>query len=106
MALVISQPEKKPKMTVPPVTPAKGLAPAEVSAIAQQLIANVEKVIVGKHDQVVLAVAVLLAEGHLLIEDVPGVAKTMLARALAISAGCHLQTHPMHPRLAAAGCPG
>ncbi|HTV62581.1 MAG TPA: MoxR family ATPase [Verrucomicrobiae bacterium] len=87
MALVISQPEKKPKVTLPPVTPAKGLAPAEVSAIAQQLIANVERVIVGKHDQVLLAVAVLLAEGHLLIEDVPGVAKTMLARALALSAG-------------------
>ena len=66
----------------------KGLSPAEVSAIAQQLIANVEKVIVGKHEQVVLAIAVFLAEGHLLIEDVPGVAKTMLARAIALSAGC------------------
>jgi MoxR-like ATPase len=87
MSLVISQPEKKPIVTLPPVTPSRGLTPAEVSGIAQQLIANVEKVIVGKHDQVVLAVAVLLAEGHLLIEDVPGVAKTMLARALAQSAG-------------------
>ncbi|HEY3762268.1 MAG TPA: MoxR family ATPase [Verrucomicrobiae bacterium] len=87
MALVIAQPEKKPKVTIPPVAPTKRLTPAEISAIARQLIANVEKVIVGKHDQVVLAVAVLLAEGHLLIEDVPGVAKTMLARALALSAG-------------------
>jgi MoxR-like ATPase len=87
MALVISQPEKKPKVTLPPVTPAKGFTAVEVSVIAQQLIASVEKVIVGKHEQVVLAVAVLLAEGHLLIEDVPGVAKTMLARALALSAG-------------------
>ena len=50
--------------------------------------ANVEKVIIGKHESVVLATAVWLAEGHLLIEDVPGVAKTMLARALAQSAGC------------------
>jgi MoxR-like ATPase len=88
MALVIPQTEKKPKVTLPPIEKAKVLSPAEVSATAQQLIAGVEKVIVGKHEQVVLAVTVLLAEGHLLIEDVPGVAKTMLARALAQSAGC------------------
>jgi MoxR-like ATPase len=80
--------EKKPKVTLLPIEAAKKLAPAEVSPIAQQLVANVEKVIVGKHEQVVRAVAVWLAEGHLLIEDVPGVAKTMLARALAQSAGC------------------
>jgi MoxR-like ATPase len=79
---------KKPKMTLAPATePAKFLA-ADVSTIARQLIANVEKVIVGKHEQVVLATAVWLAEGHLLIEDVPGVAKTMLARAMAQSGGC------------------
>jgi MoxR-like ATPase len=88
MALTISQPENKPKVTLPPIAESKGLSPADVSAIAHQLISNVEKVIVGKHEQVVLVVAVLLAEGHLLIEDVPGVAKTMLARTLAISAGC------------------
>jgi MoxR-like ATPase len=88
MATSISQPENKPKVTLPPIAESKGLSPADVSAIAHQLISNVEKVIVGKREQVVLAVAVLLAEGHLLIEDVPGVAKTMLARALAISAGC------------------
>jgi MoxR-like ATPase len=80
--------EKKPKVTLLPIEAAKKLAPAEVSPIVQQLVANVEKVIVGKHEQVVLATAVWLAEGHLLIEDVPGVAKTMLARALAQSAGC------------------
>jgi len=99
MALVIAQPEKKPKVMVPPVAPAKSLTPAEVSAIAQQLIANVEKVIVGKHDQVVLAVAVLMAEGHLLIEDVPGVAKTMLARALALSAGASFKRIQCTPDL-------
>ena len=79
---------KKPKMVLPPVEAPKLLTTAEVSGIAQQLIANVEKVIVGKHEQVVLATAVWLAEGHLLIEDVPCVAKTMLARAMAQSAGC------------------
>jgi MoxR-like ATPase len=88
MALVVSQPEKKPKITLPPIAETKVLPLTEVSEIARLLISNVEKVIVGKHEQVVLAVAVLLAEGHLLIEDVPGVAKTMLARALAQSAGC------------------
>jgi MoxR-like ATPase len=82
------QTEKKPKVTLLPIEASKKLAPADVSSIAQQLVANVEKVIVGKHEQVVLATAVWLAEGHLLIEDVPGVAKTMLARALAQSAGC------------------
>lgn len=88
MALIIPPEEKKPKVTLPPIEKPKPLAAAEVSATAQQLITNVEKVIVGKHEQVTLSVAVLLAEGHFLIEDVPGVAKTMLARALAMSAGC------------------
>jgi MoxR-like ATPase len=78
----------KIKVTLPPIEQPKGFSPADVSAIAQQLIANVEQVVVGKHEQIVLAIAVFLAEGHLLIEDVPGVAKTMLARAIAQSAGC------------------
>jgi MoxR-like ATPase len=78
----------KLKITMDETDEPDGYTPPQVAAIAAQLIANVEKVILGKHDQVVLAVAALLAEGHLLIEDVPGVAKTMLARALAHSAGC------------------
>jgi MoxR-like ATPase len=86
MALIIP-PEKKPKVVVTPIEKPKPLSTAEVSETARGLIANVEKVIVGKREQILLAVAVLLAEGHLLIEDVPGVAKTMLARALAQSAG-------------------
>jgi MoxR-like ATPase len=80
--------QTKIKVTLSPIEQPKGLSPAEVSAIAQKVIANVEGVVVGKHDQVMLAIAVFLAEGHLLIEDVPGVAKTMLARAIAQSAGC------------------
>src|SRR6202453_300652 len=87
MALIIPQPENKPKVVIAPIEKPKALSPGEVSSTAKQLIANVEKVIVGKREQIVLAVGVLLAEGHLLIEDVPGVAKTMLARALAQSAG-------------------
>lgn len=86
MALIIP-PEKKVKVVLPPIEKPKMLTPDEVSQAARDLIANVEKVIVGKHEQIVLSVAILLAEGHFLIEDVPGVAKTMLARALAQSAG-------------------
>ncbi|HEV2327301.1 MAG TPA: MoxR family ATPase [Verrucomicrobiae bacterium] len=86
MALIIPL-DKKLKVVVPPIDKPKVLTPIDVSQTARDLIANVEKVIVGKHEQIVLSVAILLAEGHLLIEDVPGVAKTMLARALAQSAG-------------------
>jgi MoxR-like ATPase len=56
--------------------------------VAEKVIANVEKVIVGKHDEVQLALLALLCQGHLLIEDVPGVGKTMLAKSIARSIGC------------------
>ncbi len=56
--------------------------------IAERIIANVENVIIGKAAEVRLAVICLICRGHLLIEDVPGVGKTILARALARSTGC------------------
>ena len=56
--------------------------------IAEKVIANVEKVIVGKHGEMQLALLALLRQGHLLIEDVPGVGKTMLAKSIARSVGC------------------
>ncbi|MFL5245619.1 MAG: AAA family ATPase [Gemmataceae bacterium] len=59
-----------------------------VAAVANKIIANVEKVIIGKRPQVTLALVAYFCEGHILLEDVPGVAKTMLARALAKSVGC------------------
>jgi MoxR-like ATPase len=49
---------------------------------------NIERIVRGKHDQIRLALVALIAEGHLLIEDVPGVGKTMLAKAMARSIDC------------------
>jgi len=59
-----------------------------VQSFAERLIANVEQVIVGKREAVELTVIGLLCQGHLLIEDVPGTGKTMLARSIARSLGC------------------
>lgn len=53
----------------------------------QKIIENVEQVIVGKREAIELLLVALLCEGHVLIEDVPGVGKTMLARAIATSMG-------------------
>src|SRR5437868_8668169 len=61
---------------------------ADVSGLAKRIIANVERAIVGKRQQLILSLVSWLCEGHMLLEDVPGVAKTMLARALARSVGC------------------
>lgn len=59
-----------------------------VQDFSDKLITNIEKVIVGKRDTLELSVITLLCQGHLLIEDVPGVGKTMLARSIARSIGC------------------
>ena len=59
-----------------------------VQEFSDRLIANIEQVIVGKRETVEFSVITLLCQGHLLIEDVPGVGKTMLARSVARSIGC------------------
>jgi MoxR-like ATPase len=61
--------------------------PSVVQSVAERLGRNVERVLVGKRGIVELAIVAVLCEGHLLIEDVPGIGKTTLARALAQSIG-------------------
>ena len=58
-----------------------------IQSFSEQVTANVEKVIVGKRHAIEMVLVALLCEGHVLIEDVPGVGKTMLARAVAASLG-------------------
>jgi MoxR-like ATPase len=62
-------------------------SPKESALLAQAIVRNIEKVLQGKRQQVELALATVVAGGHLLLEDVPGLGKTMLARALAVSVG-------------------
>src|SRR5207248_1195684 len=66
----------------------KGAQLIDVAATAAKILGNVVKVILGKLPQIRLALVAYLCEGHILLEDVPGVAKTMLARALARRVGC------------------
>ena len=59
-----------------------------VQEVGEKLINNVERVIIGKHREVQLAFVAVLCRGHILIDDVPGVGKTVLAKSLARSIGC------------------
>ncbi|MFI5914979.1 AAA family ATPase [Dactylosporangium sp. NPDC051541] len=71
----------------------------EFRAATEAIVANIEQVIEGKTATVRLALAVMLAEGHLLIEDVPGVGKTKLAKALARSIDCSVRRIQFTPDL-------
>jgi len=77
------------KMGLPQIRPAAEREPADsvVAPIANQIVDNIEKVIVGKHNEIILTVMAYFAGGHVLLEDVPGVAKTVLARAFARTIG-------------------
>ena len=76
-----------------------GLSLDELGEIARRVASAVETVIEGKPAAVRLALTVLLAEGHLLIEDVPGVGKTLLAKALARSIDCSVRRIQFTPDL-------
>ena len=70
-----------------------------IKEVAERIIANIERVIVGKRDVIELTLVALLCEGHILIEDVPGMGKTTLARAIARSLGCSFQRIQFTPDL-------
>jgi MoxR-like ATPase len=72
---------------------------AKIQESGERVAANVERVIVGKHREVRLALVALLCGGHLLIEDVPGTGKTMLARAMARSLDCTFRRIQFTPDL-------
>src|SRR5438477_708603 len=72
---------------------------SQVTPTAKKIIANIEKVVIGKRQEIILAIVAYLCEGHILLEDVPGVAKTMLARALAASVGCSFKRVQCTPDL-------
>ncbi len=59
-----------------------------VQAVAEQVLAETEKIIVGKSDSIRLMIMAVLAGGHILLDDYPGVGKTTLVRALSIALGC------------------
>lgn len=72
---------------------------ANVNVVAKRLIGNIEEVVIGKRQEIILALVSYFCEGHILLEDVPGVAKTMLARALASSVGCEFNRIQCTPDL-------
>jgi MoxR-like ATPase len=72
---------------------------ATIQESGEKVVANVERVIVGKHEEVRLALVALLCQGHLLIEDVPGTGKTVLAKAIARSLGCTFRRIQFTPDL-------
>jgi MoxR-like ATPase len=72
---------------------------SNIQQVGDRVLANVERVIVGKHHEVRLALVALLCRGHLLIEDVPGTGKTVLAKAIARSLGCSFRRIQFTPDL-------
>lgn len=71
----------------------------EIQEFTTEIVNNVERVIIGKKEVIELVMAALLCEGHVLIEDVPGTGKTMLARAISISLGGHFKRLQCTPDL-------
>jgi MoxR-like ATPase len=70
-----------------------------IQETGDRVLANVERVIVGKHAEVRFALVALMCRGHLLIEDVPGTGKTVLAKAIAKSLGCSFRRIQFTPDL-------
>jgi MoxR-like ATPase len=77
----------------------KPRAAVDLSGISRRVIANVEQVVVGKRQQIIKVLVAWFCEGHILLEDVPGVAKTILARAFARSVNCSFRRIQCTPDL-------
>jgi MoxR-like ATPase len=77
----------------------KQQAAIDIGGLSRRIIANVEQVVVGKRQQIIKVLVAWYCEGHVLLEDVPGVAKTMLARAFAASVGCDFKRLQCTPDL-------
>ena len=86
-------------MTSPETAELASPPAADLMGMLQRLLDNVATVVLGKPEVIRLAVVALLAEGHVLIEDVPGVGKTLLARALAASIDCSFRRIQFTPDL-------
>jgi MoxR-like ATPase len=71
----------------------------DVNGISRQIIANIEQVVVGKRQQIIKVLVAWYCEGHVLLEDVPGVAKTILARAFARTVNCSFRRIQCTPDL-------
>src|SRR6185312_6779124 len=86
-------------MNSPHLAEAPDLGAADLATLLSRLLDNIGSVVLGKSEVIQLAVVALLAEGHVLIEDVRGVGKTLLARALAASIDCSFRRLQFTPDL-------
>jgi MoxR-like ATPase len=86
-------------MNSPPAAEVSAPAVDDLMSLLNRLLENVGSVVLGKPEVIKLAVVALLADGHVLIEDVPGVGKTLLARALAASIDCSFRRIQFTPDL-------